>query len=71
MHRTAQLGENTLVVGVYLKSEIFKANNKKFEFVNPCPIEALDFGFSNKNEVEVYLYSENQSIFFYNAALNK
>ena len=58
MHRTAQLGENTLIVGEYLKSEIFR-ENKKFEFVKPCPIKALDFGFSNKNEIEAYLYSQS------------
>ena len=44
MHRTAQLGENTLIVGEYFDSEIFKAN-KKFEYVKECPIQALDFGF--------------------------
>ena len=46
----------TLIAGYHFETEIFK-DDQTFHFVSPCPMKALEFGFANKNNNQVYLYS--------------
>ena len=57
-HRSVQIRNGALIVGNYFAPEIFKTDHT-FSFVSPCPIKAIKFGFTNKNDSEVYLYSQD------------
>ena len=57
LHRSVQIRNGALIVGNYYATEIFKTDHT-FEYVSPCPIKAIKFGFTNKNDSQVYLYSQ-------------